>query len=64
VHFDIIGKDYTARAETRSGFFHLCSVDCKSGIVLPKIVRRFLGKFDSSRRSCAQALVADTLRLS
>jgi hypothetical protein len=48
VHFDILGKDYTARAETRSGFSDLCRVDCKSGFVLPKLVRRIFSKFDSS----------------
>jgi hypothetical protein len=39
-------KDYTAGAETGSGLSNLRRVDCKSGFVLPKLVRRIFIKFE------------------
>jgi hypothetical protein len=39
-------EDYTARAETISGLSHLSRIDCKSGFVLPKLVRRIFIEFE------------------
>jgi hypothetical protein len=46
-------KDYTASAEAVIGLSNLCRLDCKSGFVLPKLVRRIFSKFDSSGKSPA-----------
>ncbi|MBV9459013.1 MAG: hypothetical protein JO141_16040 [Bradyrhizobium sp.] len=47
-HFDIIGKTIRPAPRFGSGLSHLWGVDCKSGFVLPKLVRRIFSKFDSS----------------